>query len=77
MGKRFDEIRFVTAEDNDTYNKQRKFYEQLNKVPEVKIDVREYKFKTVQCKCQLNIKMKVQAEVDVAISVYLINYALN
>ncbi len=76
IGHRFTDIKFVTAEDNETIQRHRKFYQELKRYPYVKIDQREFKYKSASCRCKQEIRWKVQAEVDVAIAVYLIDYAL-
>lgn len=78
---KFDQIRFVTAEDAETRPKNLKLYEAIERARSERtiiVDERDFKYKTQQCKCgcKQEIKWKVQAEVDVAIAVYLIDYAL-
>jgi uncharacterized LabA/DUF88 family protein len=81
-GHKFDQVRFVTSEDNDTWTKNCKFYEVMNREiahkRQILLDIRQYKQKSAKCRCgcKEEIKWKVQAEVDVAIAVYLIDYAL-
>lgn len=49
VGHKFNEIKFVSAEDNETNFKHRTFYKELRKCAKVKIDKREYKYKTSNC----------------------------
>jgi len=38
VGHEFNEIKFVTAEDNETHARHKKFYSELAKCKNVKID---------------------------------------
>eukprot|EP00347_Sterkiella_histriomuscorum_P012536 403368196 len=75
VGHEFNQIKFVTAEDNETNARHKKFYDELARCKKVQVDQREFKYRSQTCKCKNEVKWKVQAEVDVAIAVYLIDYA--